>query len=139
MFRNRKTLLQYRAYRSSNTREFCPFCNPTSEQVLKAHTHFNIIVNWFKYDVWDDSHVEEQYMIVPKRHVCSFSEFTEEEKKEHMKLVTEYEEKGFSIYTRGANVTTRSVGHHHTHVIRTSGKLLNAYLYIKKPYLMLHS
>lgn len=46
-----------------------------------------------------------------------FDEFTDEEAKEILHIMTEYEKRGFSVYARAPKDTTRSVTHQHTHLI----------------------
>lgn len=96
---------------------FCASYEQDAEQILRHTEYFLIFKNIFPYDTFDTLHVDEHLMIIPKRHLLTFSEFTDEESREFMKLATEYEEQGFSLYSRSSINATRSVRHHHAHLI----------------------
>lgn len=74
--------------------------------------------------------------MVPKRHVLSLKELTDEEKLDHMNIIAAYEAEGYNIYARSVDSSTRSVPHQHTHLIKASGKRAKAVLFLQKPYFL---
>ena len=86
-------------------------------QVIARHIHFIVIKNHYPYAVWDDLPVQRHLMIVPNRHIMKLNELTPEERTEYVRLLGEYEDAGYSMYSRAARNTARSIGHQHTHFI----------------------
>lgn len=99
----------------------CVFCDQ-NEGVhnipVAVHDYFSIIPNRFPYSVWDATPVHAHYMIVPRRHITHFTDFTAEESAEFFRLVTAYEGEGYSLYSRAPANTKRTVSHHHAHLIK---------------------
>lgn len=94
----------------------CGFCH-VGQQLVRAYEAQLVIKNLFPYSIWDHGPVKDHLMIIPKRHLLSLSEQTEEEKIEYVNIISEYETKGYSIYARAPQNTARSVAHIHTHLI----------------------
>ena len=118
--RNSETQQAYDEYRASYAGH-CVFCDINEREFNKPvaiHDHFSIIPNRFPYSVWDALPVSSHYMIVPHRHITHFTEFTVEEAKEFFRLVTDYEADGYSLYSRAPANASRTVIHHHTHLIK---------------------
>ncbi len=96
-----------------------------------------VIRNRVPYDVFDALRTTgRHYMIVPKRHVSSISEFTDTEKIEMVNLLAEYEAEGFSIYARSKSNIHRSQPHQHTHLIELTKNEPRLMFYSAKPYLL---
>lgn len=116
----------------------CDFCSLKmgDGQVVRELERNWIILTRFPYDFWDSSEVTEHMMVVPKRHVLSLSEYNEAERNEYFNALAEYEGKGYSIYSRGVDIHTRTMPHVHTHLIKL-GKIKNAVLYVRKPHTLL--
>lgn len=119
--------------------EVCTYCNdPTfKKRTVKETDTMRLIYIRTKYDIFEGRPVEDHFMIVPKRHIESLGESTEQEKLELLMLVSEYEIKGFNVYMRGAGSVSRSVEHQHTHLIKLKEKRTKFLLYIAKPYHLL--
>ena len=116
-----------------------PSCNETSSQsITEKNKTMYIIDNRTTYDIFEGRRVLDHKMVIPKRHVESLADFTQQEKVDHMDLLGEYEKQGYNVYARGAGSVTRSVKHQHTHLIKLSDKLPKGTLYIRKPYFLMH-
>lgn len=118
--RDPETQKAYDEYQAAYGGE-CVFCDAAEREhnaPVAIHEHFGIIPNRFPYSVWDTLPVASHYMIVPHRHITHFTEFTVEEAKEFFRIVTDYEADGFSMYSRAPANTSRTVRHHHTHLIK---------------------
>lgn len=139
--RSPKAQKAYRKHRKNNPlHEQCDFCEFTimSPQVVAEHPHFWHVRNIFPYSVWDECRVIEHTMIVPKRHVISLSELTDEESIEYTKLIGQLEAKGCNIYSRSDASATKSVPHQHTHAIKTNGKRLKFLHFNSTPHILLY-
>lgn len=86
--------------------------------------------------MWEMLDVTEHLLVVPKRHALSLDELTDEEKLDHMNILASYEAKGYNIYARSVDSTTRSVAHQHTHLIKASGRRAKIVLFFQKPYFL---
>lgn len=87
--------------------------------------------------MWDMRRVTEHLMVVPKRHVQSLADLTSEERSGIMDIIAEYEGKEYNVYARARNSAMRSMGHQHTHLIKTSGRITRGVIFFKKPYFLL--
>lgn len=139
--RTRKSEKRYIEHKFGRTTKTCPFCTIKENEPREIHeetTYFYRVENIFGYDVWDGYAVSDHQMIVPKRHITSFSDMNDDEKSEYLSLVLEGEKEGYCVYTRGVNGPSKSVAHAHSHLIKldTSRKLTN-YLFVRKPHLVL--
>lgn len=105
-----------RAY--TGTCKFCDLYHSDDDpQVIARHIHFFVIKNHYPYAIWDELPVNRHLMIVPNRHVAKLSELNLDERTEYARLLTEYEDAGYSIYSRAARNISRSIIHQHTHFI----------------------
>lgn len=137
MYRSRYFEKAYKKSKTSRTTSACQFCNVPSSELVKEGEFFKIIINLFPYSFWDQSQVVEHLMIVPKRHIVSQIEYTDQERIEYMKLTAEYEEIGYNIYARAPLNSAKSVLHQHTHLIKTSSNLYKYIFFSKKPYIQI--
>lgn len=116
----------------------CPFCGIKEKEPREIHGetgHFYRVENIFGYDIWDGHAVQEHQMIVPKRHITTFAEMTEEEKGEYMQLILDGEKEGYCLYIRGVDGPTKSVAHAHAHLIKLdSRRRITRYLFVRKPH-----
>ena len=97
---NEKRCTEHRRKNKSSGCDFCQLVETDTSQVVSRHRHCLVIKNLFGYDVWDDRGVEEHLMIIPKRHVDSLADLTNEEMAEYIKIMTKYEKSGYSIEDR---------------------------------------
>lgn len=134
MHHYRKTRKLYNTRLRKNS---CPFCDPaTIKNQIKVTKHSYIVPNLTQYDMWEMLDVVGHLLVVPKRHVLSLKELTDEEKLDHMNIIAAYEAEGYNIYARSVDSSTRSVPHQHTHLIKASGKRAKAVLFLQKPYFL---
>ena len=73
-------------------------------------------------------------MIIPKRHVDSLANLSDEEKIDYMNHIAKFENDGYSIYARAQGSKTRSMAHQHTHFIKVDGKAKKMMIYLNKPH-----
>lgn len=135
MPRSRKVQLKLR--RKPKDKDTCPFCTVLQEEIIREYTDFFILVNTYPYANWDMSPVKEHLMITPKKHLRSMQEFSEKEAKEYIKILTEYQSKGYSVYTRSFSSHMSSQPHLHTHLILLKTKRNNIEFVSQKPYINL--
>jgi ATP adenylyltransferase len=134
MYHYRKTR---KVYKSFPKPEKCDFCDESRvHRILSETAHVYVTKNRVFYDAWEMREVIDHLMIIPKRHVLSLNDLTDEERIDVMKVAGEYEAKGYNIYARAPDSTARSVPHQHTHLIKTAGKPKHGLLFIEKPYTM---
>jgi len=140
MYHFRKTHKNYRRHRKADEHKGdCPFCDTLDERIVKSTKTMNVIPNRVFYDIFEGRKVLDHLMIVPKRHIETLKDFTDKEKVEMMTLAGEYESQGYNVYARGVGSLTRSVKHQHTHLIKiTNERMPRMYVYIRKPYLLIH-
>lgn len=130
----RKTLKEYQ---KNLLQTECPFCNKEVIDVsIRTDKYFYVIKNKPSYDIWELHSVAEHLLLLPKKHVASISELLPVEQQEMIKLISEYEAQGYSIYARGLNSPRRSVAHQHTHLIKIGGKQAKLSIFSRKPYLL---
>ena len=117
--------------------DICDFCKleKGSEQYISSSKHFKIIRNIFPYDHWDGRRVVDHIMIVPIKHTEDLSSLGDNASIEFVKLVSDYESKGYDLFARSPQSTIRSVAHQHTHLIKTAGKRHKSVIFIEKPYI----
>lgn len=141
MYHYRKTNLSYRKLSGVDRRRgLCPFCNNESgiDKAIYSNDLIYVIPNRTKYDIFEGREVTEHYMIIPRRHVETMDELSDDERLAIMKVASDYEKQGFNVYARGVGSITRSVKHQHTHLIKITNKPTKLYLYLKKPYFVVH-
>lgn len=116
----------------------CALCDPTQLKIIKEYRHSWLVHNRYPYDLWEGRAVMEHLMVLPKRHLAGFGQFTRDEKHEILDLIAEYEADGFDIYARSVHSTERSVGlHQHTHLIKVRPQPPKFIMYLARPYLLL--
>ena len=133
---NEKRCTEHRRKNKSSSCDFCRLVETDTSQVVSRHRHCLVIKNLFGYDIWDDRGVEEHLMIIPKRHVDSLADLTDEEMAEYIKIMTKYEKSGYSIYARSPGNTSKSIVHQHTHLIKIDDKSKKWIFYLKKPHVL---
>jgi len=116
-----------------------PLCGGDSSQpITQENGTMYLVKNRTTYDIFEGRRVLDHLMVIPKRHVESLADFTEQEKIDHMDIVGQYEQLGYNVYARASGSVTRSVKHQHTHLIKLSDKLPRGILYIRRPYFLMH-
>ena len=138
ILRSPKDQRRYYKYVAKHKVADCDFCEyHDSPEVVKEYPQFLVIPNLFPYTVWDGVNVLDHMMLIPKRHVTSMSNFTEEESLEHTKLLGHYEDQGYSVYARSHMNNLKSVPHQHTHLIKTGSKQKRVMLFVSKPHVLI--
>jgi diadenosine tetraphosphate (Ap4A) HIT family hydrolase len=142
MHHTRKTVKQYEKLNSNDANNSieCSFCHTVpSRKWLAENETMVVIENRVPYDFFETRKTTgEHYLLLPKRHVEAFAEFTDQEKIDFTTLAGEYEAQGFNAYARGLGNMGRSQPHQHTHLIKLINKQPKLHLYIGKPYFMAH-
>lgn len=119
----------------------CPFCGINEKEPRKIYeetAHFYRVENIFGYDIWDGCVVSEHQLIVPKHHLLSLAEMTDEEGLDYLKLVLSAEANGYGVYTRGVDGPMKSVAHVHTHLIKLDpSRKIKLLFFIRKPHVLL--
>jgi diadenosine tetraphosphate (Ap4A) HIT family hydrolase len=135
MHHYRKTI---KKYRERQNLQDCPFCAAaTQAKAVKETLHSYIVPNLTQYDLWELHEVTDHLLVIPKRHVKSLQELSDEERLDIMNLAAEYDSQGYSMYARGVDFATRSVEHQHTHLIKASNKRPRLALFLRKPYIVI--
>lgn len=117
--------------------EFCEF-SPKTPHYIESNKYFWVVENLWGYDIWDDMHVDNHLMIVPKRHIVGLHEFHKQEVELFFKLVRKYEKKGYSLYARAPSDPQKSVIHQHTHLIRLGETRTKFKLHIRRPHVLIY-
>ena len=129
---------KYRQTRQDKGCDFCQFEINQPEDIIETTKHFVIVKNKFQYDLWDGCPVSEHFLISPRRHVRSISEFTADEKADYLDILCAYESNGYSIYARSDLDFTKSVVHQHTHFIKLVDKRLKSIVYMQRPHVLIY-
>lgn len=140
MYHYRKTRNTYRKRNASDKKlDDCTFCNELKvhDKILREGKTMFVIPNRVSYDIFEGRRVVDHLMIIPKRHLTSFDEFTDKEVLEMVRTTAEYEQNGYNVYARGWGNVSRSVEHQHTHLIKTDNKLTRAIFFTRKPYFLI--
>ncbi len=141
MYRNRKTTKKYKPTESrkkiESGRKPCPFCQNIADTALEATKYNYVVENIYAYQYWEFLNVTEHLMIVPKRHIKSLGDLSDDEKVDTINLMAKYENNGFNVYARQELNVMKSVPHQHTHLIKTDNRRAKLFLYLKRPYLVL--
>ena len=136
--RNRKIQREYNKYRNVKPSDKCQFCTivdeAQEEKLIQEFPLFWVITAKFPYHVWDGARTSQHLLAVPKRHVHSITEFNLAEQLEFVRVIAEYEGKGYSFYGRAAQNKHKSVPHQHTHLIEI-GKEIKSQLYLQRPFI----
>lgn len=133
MYHYRKT---YKRYKNIPKTQECPFCLPAeqADRVNNQGQYSLIIENIVAYDLWEGLPVLEHLLLIPKRHVKNLGDLTELEAAEIMKIVSQYQTRGYNIYSRSYKSLMGSVEHQHTHLIKTDNtKRAKALFFINNP------
>ena len=99
----------------------CAFCHidtGSSSQVITVHTHTTVLKNLFPYSRWDGRAVVDHRMVIPIDHITSLTRLSAGAATELLRIVADYEEKGYSFYIRSPHNKSRSVPHVHGHLIK---------------------
>ena len=96
----------------------CALCHVENHRLINAAKTMLVVENMYPYEFYDGRVIKDHYMIVPKRHVNSLTDFTRRERKDYWYLLCKYQDSGYASLTRPNGDTKRSVPHHlHTHLI----------------------
>jgi diadenosine tetraphosphate (Ap4A) HIT family hydrolase len=140
MYHYRKTRSTYAKHNAGDKNtDVCTFCNELSkgDKILEEGKTMFVLPNRVSYDVFEGRKVTDHLMIIPKRHIDTFDDFTDEEALEFVRMTGKYETRGFNVYARGRGNISRSVMHQHTHLIKTDDKRTKAIFFIRKPYFLI--
>jgi diadenosine tetraphosphate (Ap4A) HIT family hydrolase len=135
--RSRKQESEYRAYRKKRKpNEDCQFCSISSSSnvLIETTEHFRVIKNRFPYSMWDGHKVIDHLLVIPKKHTDTLNDLTDAEAGEYMRLISAYENDGYSVYARAPGSKTKSIVHQHTHLLKASPKTIRGVLFLQKPY-----
>lgn len=139
MLHYRKTKQTYNNHRKGDkAKPTCGFCEAETKErhVMETETTM-VIPNRVSYDIFEGRRVVDHLMVIPKAHRESIAEFTDTEQLEMMKVIGEYESKGYNVYARGVGSISRSMQHQHTHLIKLSQRSSKLILFLKRPYVLL--
>lgn len=137
--RTRQDEKRYALHRKTvHTKTDCIFCEYQEDSPYFLHQtkSFKIIKNQFPYTQWDGQGVLDHIMIVPKKHTDTLSDLTSHEAIEFVELVSSYEIRGYSVYSRSPGSTRKTIFHQHTHLIKLDNRTKRFLVYIRKPYLL---
>lgn len=109
---------EYEKWQRENAGKPCTFCNLPNKQIIKEYDNFIIAKNRFPYEDWFGHKVVNHVMLISKRHVEYFSEFTNKEIEEYMQIISEYDKNGNSSHTKNKFDPGRSITHFHTHLFK---------------------
>src|SRR5215204_2048378 len=125
MFHYRKSRNKYVSFPKS---EICPFCHEQElhHPKIRQEKYSYLAPNRVFYDLWELREVQDHLMLIPNRHVKSLHDLNKQEQAEIIRLIGEYENKGYNVYARAKDSNQRSVGHQHTHLIKTESKMARA-------------
>ena len=137
--RSRKEAITYLKYQANKQNSSWVFCeiDKNSPQLVAEGKYFKVIRNIFAYSLWDSQDVNDHLMLVPKKHVDSLAKLSSAAASEYVKLIRDYEQKGYNIYARTPVSLIKSVVHQHTHFIKTSGAPKKFVFMLRKPYIRL--
>jgi diadenosine tetraphosphate (Ap4A) HIT family hydrolase len=142
MHHYRKTIKKYQqlALKDKSRGINCGLCEAIDpEAIIGSTKHLSIVRNRVPYDVFDGLETTgEHYLIIPKRHVESIGDFTDDEKLEMMEVIATYEALGFSVYARSTANIHRSQSHQHTHLIQLATKAPKFLFTSERPYMLFH-
>ena len=137
--RTRKSQKKYNQYKkTAKPVDGCVFCDLKEMLNPIDRGNFRVIANRFMYDTWDGCRVTDHLMVLPKRHVHNVKDLTDAEQLEYLTLLSEYEDLGYSVYSRAMSAATRTVDHFHTHLIQLDPEPIKAMVYLTKPHIMLY-
>jgi len=139
MLHYRKTIQEYRTHnKADDVRSVCTFCNEVGgARITSQNETMFVLPNRVSYDMFEGRRVIEHLMVIPKRHVETLANFTQQEKLDQMTIIGEYEAKGYNVYMRGVGTISRSVKHQHTHLIKLQNRHSKAIVFVRKPYFLI--
>lgn len=134
--RSTKEEHQYSRHRKSHHDSKCPFCQIEEghKQYVEETDNLKVIHNRTPYSIWDGQGVVDHLMIVPKMHTDSLKDLGDDAAVEFMKLLSNYESRGYNVYARAPTSSVKSVVHQHTHLIKLDGHNKRFVLMLRKPY-----
>lgn len=134
MYRTKKSEQRYKKAKQLETK--CPFCNLEEDRIVSKKSNIYVIKNIYGYDIWDRRKVAEHLLIIPSKHLTSFSEINKKDSLDFMEILMEYSAEGYDIFTRATNSKTKSQPHFHTHLIKPKGKVYSSVSFNADPYLL---
>jgi len=101
----------------------CSFCtignsDHIENEIIEQNDYFWVVKNAFPYAIFDGFEVIDHLLIVPKKHVEAIFELTIEERQNLIELISKYEIKGYSFFSRSPKNQAKSIWHQHTHLIK---------------------
>lgn len=137
--RSRKSVktYQHRQKTVERPQDGCVFCmiDDTAPQYIGKTEHFKIIQNIFPYTLWDSQTVLDHILVVPAKHTDTLADISPLEAQDFVRLISDHESKGYSVWARPPGAITKSLTHQHTHLIKLSGRSIRFLLYFRRPYL----
>jgi len=123
-FRSVETQNEYDEFRRSGGDKNCVMCAKFGDN----DPDFLIVANRFPYAAFEGFEVVEHLMLVPRSHIGSLSELTEDELEQWGKICAQAERDGYSILSRPSGAATKSQFHLHTHLVKINKNRVVAYL-----------
>lgn len=117
----------------------CTFCTDETlpGRVIESSATMQVIPNRTQYDIFEGLRVNDHLLIIPKRHLETIDDFTQEEKVGMMDIIGKYEAQGYSVYARGVGSVNRSVKHQHTHLIKLRNVRPKFIFFVRRPYFLI--
>jgi diadenosine tetraphosphate (Ap4A) HIT family hydrolase len=134
--RSRKESRSYDKHRKKIAAGVCEFCDikPGDAQFISETDHFKIVYNIFPYSMWDSQKVSDHLLILPKQHTDTLHDLTPQQAQEFVRLISDYESKGYNVYARAPASRVKTVVHQHTHLIKPSGRIRKLVFMVRRPY-----
>lgn len=136
MYHYRRTIRKLAAYPKPQSCEFCDTQAMRIKMVYES-TYCYVIPNRVFYNVWELRDVVDHLLLIPKAHVKSLEELSDEAKLDIMNTMARYEKHFYNIYARAPKSITRSVEHQHTHLIKAADKMGKGAIIFRKPYVFI--
>jgi len=99
----------------------CPFCNINKQDIVSEYKNFILMKNKYPY-----FNTEDHLLIVPKRHIRSWEELTDEEIIEFKNIISRYLDKGYLLlwrqFVKKWFRNHASVWHLHVHLVLNKEK-----------------
>ncbi|HSW92064.1 MAG TPA: HIT domain-containing protein [Candidatus Saccharimonadales bacterium] len=139
MHHYRKTIKSYASHNEEDkVSSGCTFCKEVGgKRITYENETMYLMANRVSYDMFEGRRVLDHLMVIPKRHVETLADFTDQEKIDQMTIAGEYESKGYNVYARGAGSISRTVKHQHTHLIKLLNKKSQFFFFMQKPYVLI--
>jgi ATP adenylyltransferase len=135
----RKTRKAYTTFNAGDkAAQGCTLCKEIdSLKIVQQNETMFVIPNRVAYDMFEGRRVTDHLMVIPRRHTESIGDFTDDEKLDQMNIIADYEARGYNVYARAIDSSSRSVKHQHTHFIKLVGKKPQFIFYVAKPHLLI--